>query len=362
MVAAGACRSGTAPQPEAGADVRLSDARVLRDATATPLAVDFTVGDCPSFADGPSCRGRAPLTVQFVPVTTGTVTKYLWVFGDGTEASSIGAPVHVYSFPGKYKVTLVGGGPDGSAMRERTDFVVVLSNGPGESCDVDQQCEVGLMCVCGSAANPRCTAAFARGLCAASCKDTECREGESCADLSQGAPDAGEPWQQPLCLRRCDREEDCGAPLRCRDLPARNTDAGWLRGCFPDYPVAAGGRCRGADGQLQSEICVTGRCLDLGAEGVCSLDCASSPCPPSMGCADLTGGRVICLARCSPTVTCDDPLLACQGPNAGPLGFTLHSGTPAGSFCAPRRCASSDDCGPAGSCSTSATGGHCVRR
>ena len=363
VVAAGACRSGTAPQPEAGVDVRIADARVPRDATATPLAVDFTVSDCPSFEDGPSCRGRAPLTVQFVPVTTGAVTKYLWVFGDGSEPSSMSAPVHTYSFPGKYEVSLVGGGSAGSAMRARKEFIAVLFNGAGDSCDVEQQCEIGLTCVCGSASNPRCTTAFARGLCAASCKDTQCRASERCADLSQGAVPS-EPWQQPLCLRPCDRDTDCGPPLRCRDLPG-GTDAGWLRACFPDYPTAPGGRCRSASGQLRNDLCVTGHCLDLGAEGVCSLSCATSVCPPSMGCVDLTGGVSVCLSGCSPTVGCngDDPLLACLGPNAGPLGFTLHSGTPPGSFyCAPKRCVSSDDCGPAGLCRTDATGGHCVRR
>jgi PKD repeat protein len=349
--------------PEAGVDVRAPDAPVTRDATVAPLAVDFTVSDCPSFTTGPVCRGQAPLTVQFVPVTTGTVTKYLWDFGDGTEPSSLATPVHTYSFPGSYDVALVGGGSAGSTVRTRVGFVVVVNNAAGDPCDVDQQCQSGLTCVCGSTANPRCTAAFARGLCAASCRDSDCRATERCADLSQGAPDAGEPWQQPLCLRPCQTDSDCGAPLRCRDLPARNAADGWLRGCFPDHPVAPGGRCRGAGGQLQGELCVTGRCVDLGADGVCSLNCASTPCPPSMGCADLTDGRHLCLARCGPTFACDgDPLLACLGPNAGPFGFTLHSGTPPGSYCAPRRCTSSDDCAPAGVCRTDATGSHCVRK
>src|SRR5205814_586698 len=163
---------------------------------------------------------------------------------------SMRIPAHTYSFPGSYDVALVGGGSTGSAVRTRMGFVVVLDNAAGDPCDVDQQCESGLTCVCGSTANPRCSAAFARGLCAASCRDTGCRPSERCADLSQGAPDAGEPWQQPLCLRPCETDAECGAPLHCRDLPARDADGGWLRGCFPDHPVAPGGRCRGAGGQL----------------------------------------------------------------------------------------------------------------
>jgi PKD repeat protein len=361
------CRSGSTPLPEAGVDVRAPDVAVIRDAIAAPLAVDFTVSDCPSFdftddaGTMPRCRGRAPLTVQFVPVTTGAVTKYLWEFGDGTESSSARTAVHTYAFPGSYDVRLVGGGAPGSAERTRVGYVIVLDNRTGDPCDVDQQCESGLACVCGSTA--KCNAAFARGLCASACADTTCRTGEKCADLSQGAPVAAEPWQKPLCVRSCQTGAECAPPLRCRNLPGRTAAESWFSGCFPDYPVAPGGRCRGASGQLQGEVCITGRCVDLGASGVCSLTCTTAPCPPGMGCADLSDGRQVCLTRCDALTPCDgDPLLACLGPNAGPLGFALHAGTPPGELCAPRRCSTSDECAPAGTCRTDASGGHCVRR
>jgi PKD repeat protein len=365
-----ACRSGSTSMPEGGVDVRIPDAPVPRDGMAAPLAIDFTAGGCPSFttgATGPRCRGPAPLTVQFVPVTTGAVTKYLWDFGDGTEPASTRTPLHTYSFPGSYDVALVGGGSAGSAVRTRMGFVVVVQNGAGGPCDVDQQCESGLRCLCGSAANPRCPAAFARGLCASSCKAADCRPTEWCADLTSTLlPGAtAEPWQDDVCVHPCQSDTDCAPPLRCRSLPARagQPDAGWKGGCFPDYPTAPGGRCRGASGKLQPELCVTGQCADLGSDGLCSLACASAPCPPDMGCADFSDGRHLCLPRCGPSYACDgDPLLACLGPNAGPLGFALHAGTPPGSYCAPRRCMSSDDCGPAGICHSDATGGHCFRK
>jgi PKD repeat protein len=361
VVTAVSCRSGTSVLPEAGVEIRPPDAAVARDAMPTALAVDFTVADCPTFGAGPRCRGGAPLTVQFVPVTTGAVTKYLWNFGDGTDLSSARTPVHTYPFPGSYDVVLVGGGAGGSAMRTRTGYVVVVENGAGDPCDVDQQCERGLSCVCGSTA--KCTGAFARGLCAATCGGSECRASERCADLSQGSPDAGEPWQQPLCLRPCQGDTDCGPPLRCRDLPGRAPGAAWLRGCFPDFPTAPGGRCRGASGQLQDGLCVTGHCMDLGAAGICSLDCTSASCPPRMACAALADGRHACLALCGPGLPCDDdPLLACLPPNAGPLGYTLPPGTPPSMYCAPRRCASADDCAPAGTCRMGVGGGHCVRK
>jgi hypothetical protein len=278
--------------------------------------------------------------------------------------SSLRTPVHTYPFPGSYKVTLVGGGASGSADSARAGFVVVLDNPAGDPCDVDQQCESGLACICGSAT--KCTPAFARGICASSCLAAACRTTERCADLtlSQGNPDAGaEPWQDALCLRPCKTDTDCAPPLRCRDLPARPATDGWLRGCFPDNPVAPGGRCRGASGQLQGELCITGRCADLGADGVCSVECSSAPCPPSMGCATFTDGRKLCVAQCTPSFTCDgDPLLACLAPNAGPLGFTLPPGTPPGMYCAPRRCTSGDDCAPSGVCRMDAQGGHCSRK
>jgi PKD repeat protein len=363
VVAVVGCRSGATVTPDAAVDLRQEDVLVPRDGTITPLAVDFTVSDCPSFGPGPRCAGRAPLTVQFVPVTTGSVTKYLWDFGDGTETSSLRTPVHTYPFPGTYDVSLAGGGAAGSAKGERKGFVVVLENGAGGPCDVDQQCEPGLSCICGS--TTKCNPAFARGLCASTCGDTPCRSTERCADLTltQGTPDAGERWQQPLCLRPCKADTECGPPLRCRDLPARPASDGWVRGCFPDHPAPPGGRCRAATGQLQGDLCVTGRCMDLGANGVCSVDCTSAPCPPQMGCATFADGRKICLAQCSAAFACDgDPLLACTASNNGPLGFTLAPGTPSGTYCAPRRCTSADDCAPSGVCRMDGGGGHCARR
>jgi hypothetical protein len=209
----------------------------------------------------------------------------------------------------------------------------------------------------------KCSPAFSRGLCASPCQDTTCPDGQACADLALTASASSrEPWQQRLCVRRCERDEDCGGGLRCRDLPAAGTPGSWLRGCFPGAPAAPGRSCRNASGQLRNDACVTGQCVDLGALGVCSLDCARTPCPPGAACAAMTDGRQVCLQRCGPSFTCDrDPLLACAAPNTGPLGFTLPAGT-AGTFCAPKICAKHEDCGPAGSCRDDLNGAHCVRR
>jgi PKD repeat protein len=356
------CRNGSTPTPDAAVIVRPPDAALPSDAIPTPLAVDFTASACPLFEEGPRCTGHAPLTLEFVPLATASVTKFLWTFGDGTAKSSARVPVHTYAFPGTYDVLLVGSGVAGSAQQFRPGFVVVTANQVGEPCDVDQQCDTRLRCICGSEA--KCTAAFARGLCAMSCGAAECRTGETCADLSLAAASAPrQPWQEALCLRACQTDAECGPGLLCRDLPATTPPGTWTRGCFPGAPEAPGRSCRSASGQLRNDACITGQCVDLGANGLCSLDCSKSPCPPGTTCAELTDGRRVCLQRCSPEVTCDrDPLLACTAPNQGPLGFTVMGGPPGATYCAPKICSNHEDCGPAGTCHDDVNGAHCVRK
>src|SRR5262249_51364492 len=158
----------------------------------------FTVTGCPKLDLDPfRCIGRPPLELTFVPITAG-VNRYLWDFGDGTAKSSEEAPTHGFPIPGAYDITLVGGGPGGSALKTRTGFVNVTKNTTADPCDVDAQCESALMCLCGSAG--QCPAAFSRGICTSFCADKPCRETEVCADLSVAAR-PGVPaalWQQKL--------------------------------------------------------------------------------------------------------------------------------------------------------------------
>jgi PKD repeat protein len=358
------CRGGGTPAPpDAAVSRRPVDAGVPVDAVTTPLAIDFTVSGCPKFEAAPRCTGRAPLTLEFVPLGTASVTNFLWDFGDGTPKSSARVAAHTYAFPGTYDVRLVGGGVAGSAPRTRAGFVVVTANATGEACDVDQQCETGTGCVCGS--KRPCSAAFTRGLCASVCPGASCRAGEVCADLTLGAPAEGrEPWQQALCLRACRTDDDCAPGLRCRDLPSPSPPGSWARACFLGAPGPPGSACRNASGQLRSDACITGQCADLGARGLCSLDCTHATCPPGSACADFSDGRRLCLQRCTGGVACDrDPLLACVAPNAGPLGFSVAGAAGgAGTYCAPKICTKRDECGPAGVCRADQNGGHCVRR
>lgn len=49
--------------------------------------------------------GRSPLAVQFTDLTTGEPTSWLWSFGDG-ETSTEQNPIHTYTAPGVYDVSL----------------------------------------------------------------------------------------------------------------------------------------------------------------------------------------------------------------------------------------------------------------
>jgi hypothetical protein len=50
-------------------------------------------------------KGVAPLAVQFYALAPGTAGTFAWDFGDGTSSSG-SDPVHAYTSPGKYTVTL----------------------------------------------------------------------------------------------------------------------------------------------------------------------------------------------------------------------------------------------------------------
>ncbi|PJF27387.1 MAG: hypothetical protein CUN53_04260, partial [Phototrophicales bacterium] len=63
-------------------------------------------------------RGVAPLTVQFIDESTGTITSRLWNFSDG-GASSERNPVHTFVNPGIYNVFLTVTGPGGSSTITR---------------------------------------------------------------------------------------------------------------------------------------------------------------------------------------------------------------------------------------------------
>ncbi|PWR72217.1 PKD domain-containing protein [Methanospirillum lacunae] len=88
--------------------------------TPVPGTVDFTAS--------PS-SGAAPLTVVFTPLVNGSVSGYIWSFGDGTS-SDLQSPSHVYA-SGTYPVSLtVTFSEGGTASVTKPGYIIVNSSGP----------------------------------------------------------------------------------------------------------------------------------------------------------------------------------------------------------------------------------------
>jgi PKD repeat protein/predicted glutamine amidotransferase len=71
-----------------------------------------------------SQTGQAPLTVQFNEECTGRITSYNWNFGDG-ENSTDQNPIHTYTIPGMYTVTLTVAGPGGTDSETKEQYIEV---------------------------------------------------------------------------------------------------------------------------------------------------------------------------------------------------------------------------------------------
>jgi PKD repeat protein len=75
------------------------------------------------FAEKPA-TGKAPLTVSFIDNSTGTVTSWLWNFGDG-QTSTEQNPSHTYETAGTYNVTLQVTGPYGTSTKLKEGCIKV---------------------------------------------------------------------------------------------------------------------------------------------------------------------------------------------------------------------------------------------
>ena len=73
--------------------------------------------------------GHPPLSVRFFDLSLGMPTTWRWDFGDDTTSAEQ-HPVHVYSMPGTYTVTLTAGSPWGSTSLTRTDLIRVTFSRP----------------------------------------------------------------------------------------------------------------------------------------------------------------------------------------------------------------------------------------
>ena len=362
------CSVRAHPVADAEPDGAPPDTGSPPDTGPLPLAVDFTVANCPLFdSTVPSCSSPAPFTVQFVPIATAPISQYLWTFGDGTSEDTSNAPLHTYNAPGPFRVTLVGFDSTGgvSAPQTRAGFIVVWPNGLGEPCKTDQQCTAGLSCLCSTGS--QCTTGPLAGMCTSSCQKSDCPTGGVCANLGTAVSNSvrAEPWETQVCLPACRFDADCTAGLRCRTLPAWPNGTLAVHGCFTDVPADLGGPCLDVTGTRRNDLCVTGLCADLGAMGLCSRDCSNAPCPVGSDCAVFGDGRQLCLVPCSSSPCDKDPLLTCVAPGLSLLGYHLKTpplGGQGGAYCAPMPCTHDADCGAVGLCRKDSGVRHCVAR
>ncbi len=77
--------------------------------------------------------GKEPLSVQFTNLSTGSISGYLWDFGDGDKSTEVN-PAHTYYLSGSrlldsyYNVSLTAYGSDGSTHEiAKSDYIIVRS-------------------------------------------------------------------------------------------------------------------------------------------------------------------------------------------------------------------------------------------
>jgi len=84
-----------------------------------------TTGPIPEFSADPRA-GNAPLAVRFTDLTIGTVTSWIWDFGDGSTPSTEQNPSHPYSTTGSYDVLLtVSDGINPPNTQTKTAYILV---------------------------------------------------------------------------------------------------------------------------------------------------------------------------------------------------------------------------------------------
>ena len=66
----------------------------------------------------------APCSVEFMQYSEGTITQWLWEFGDGTKSTEK-KPIHTYQRHGNFTVNLTVSGPEGTSTKLRPSFIHV---------------------------------------------------------------------------------------------------------------------------------------------------------------------------------------------------------------------------------------------
>lgn len=71
--------------------------------------------------------GTVPLVVEFTNLSTGDYSTCLWDFGDGNTSSQCNNPLHTYTTPGTYTVTLTIIGPGGEDVFVEVDYITSIA-------------------------------------------------------------------------------------------------------------------------------------------------------------------------------------------------------------------------------------------
>jgi PKD repeat protein len=93
------------------------------------IAVSGTVKPPVAYFNANTTSGKVPLSVKFTDTSSQSPTGWHWNFGDGTNATEQ-HPVHIYTSPGKYTVSLIATNSGGSNTKTRTDYITVKAITP----------------------------------------------------------------------------------------------------------------------------------------------------------------------------------------------------------------------------------------
>jgi len=99
-----------------GSHIETKEDYITASTSAPPLA-DFS---------GSPTTGDAPLAVNFTDKSSGSITSWLWTFGDG-ETSTEQNPSYTYENPGDYTVILTVTGPTGSDTEEKQNYINITT-------------------------------------------------------------------------------------------------------------------------------------------------------------------------------------------------------------------------------------------